>query len=952
MDSVFQLLTEKTRSVAELLGLTEPTSAQVLAIPRVLEGQNLLIIAPTGSGKTEAALLAILDQIAKYPQRHKGISLLYITPLRALNRDMLKRLMLWCQSLEISVEVRHGDTPPKRKREQSSRPPQILVTTPETLQAILAGSKMRRHLSHLKWVIVDEVHNLAESRRGAQLSIALERLLIAGARFQRIGLSATVGNPEEIGKFLVGSERNIEIVNALQEGKKVDYRVEMPKAEEEDYILARSLYTAPEVVSRLNRIIDLSRGHKSTLLFVNSRTHAESLGLRLGMLRAKVGVHHGSLPREERTKVENEFKSGSLPLLVCTSTLELGIDIGSADLSLQYMSPRQVTALIQRVGRSGHSLSKVSEGIILAVSPDDVLESQAVITLAKQREVEPTAVHYNSLDVLAHQVVGLTLDFPGGLTFSELMEIVRKAGAYSSLKEQDLRNVVDFLIKLRYVREQESKLFRTFRGRDYYYQNLSMIPDERRYKVVDLTTQQPIGILGEEFMMLHARKGVNFIIKGKVWRIESITEDGIVYVLPVEDPTAAVPGWEGEMLPLPKQVAVQVGRLREQIKEMLENKTEAEVIGLLNEVWDCEKAGREKVVEQISEHIRSGAPLPSHKSLLIEGYDRFLIIHSCYGDRVNNTLGELFEEVLMRKGFVRRWHSDGYRILIELTVNTIDFDLDVIRRQLFGFTSESVTPFLKGIIRKHFPFGYYMKFVAERFGALKRGIMMGGEGQKELGIKFRLTPIYDETLREALMLHVDLDTVGWLMDEVSSGRIKVEVFKSLERPSSLAYPILNKYVEDLEFTLPTSVERSNLERMKDALENEIVNLLCMNCGRLAEYIKVKELVNRPLCGGCRSGLLAVTFWSSRLAEQVLQKKLSHEKLTDEEQKVLARTRRSADLVLSYGKRAVVAQCVYGVGPQTASKILAKMHDEESDFYKDLLQAKMSFITTRPFWDKR
>ena len=290
----------------------------------------MLVIAPTGSGKTEAALLPLIDRMVREEHR-QGISLLYITPLRALNRDLLKRLQVWSAKLGFTVEVRHGDTPSADRQRMARRPPDLLITTPETLQAVLPGRRMRQHLRHVRAVVVDEVHELAGDRRGVQLTVGLERLNeVCPEGFQRVGLSATVGNPEEISGFLGGSEP-VRIVN-IPLSKDTRYKIEYPPPGEEDQELARRLYTAPEAAARLALVSDLVDAHDSTLIFVNSRVNAEMLGSKFNMMDQKIMVHHGSLPKEERVRAEEAFKAREVKGLVCTSTLELGIDIGSVDL--------------------------------------------------------------------------------------------------------------------------------------------------------------------------------------------------------------------------------------------------------------------------------------------------------------------------------------------------------------------------------------------------------------------------------------------------------------------------------------------------------------------------------------------------------------------------------------------------------------------------------------------
>ncbi|MGA2460830.1 MAG: DEAD/DEAH box helicase [Candidatus Bathyarchaeia archaeon] len=931
-------------------GFETPTPPQNAAIPQILMGKNVLLIAPTGSGKTEAVLLPIFDQLVKAKDR-QGISVIYITPLRALNRDLLKRLDFWSRNLGFTVEVRHGDTPQKDRRRQSIKPPDFLVTTPETLQAILPGKRMRTHLSSVRWVVIDEVHELADDRRGVQLTVGLERLReVTHQDFQRIGLSATVGNPDQIGAFVAGN-RPVEVIQVAPT-KRADYFVEFPHPTDEDYVIAQSLYTAPEAAARLNRIWELVEDHESTLIFVNSRTNAETLGSKFHQLKRNIAVHHGSLPREERVRVENGFKDGKIKALVCTSTLELGIDIGSVDLTVQYMSPRQVASLIQRVGRSGHRLDQVSQGKIMAVSTDDILESVAAIQEANENHVEPVKIHEKALDVLAHQIAGIIQESEEGVQTDHIFRMVQRAYPYRDLTRKEFDGVVSFLEKTRRLRSDNERLLRGSRTRQYYYENLSMIPDERRYRVIDVSTQQSVGILGEEFVMTKARLGIHFVIKGRVWQIEQISDDALVYVTPVEDPTAAIPGWDGELLPLPFELAQRVGTLRAEVSKELDTAATTTVVATLSKRWPTERYAVRKVVEEIEGHRDAGAPVPTDSRIVLEAFDRFLIIHACFGETVNNTLGEVYEELLSRKGLVRQWWADGYRILLELTTPTQELALDEIQATLFGVGEGVMEGIFNGVLHRHFPFGYYMKFIAERFGALRRGLMLGGDNLRELALRFRMTPIYDETIREALLLHVDFPRVREIYRSIRNGSMEVAVFKALDKPTPLAFHLLNKHIDIPELIAPEIVEKDTIERLKFSLDNMTVDLVCFECGRLAQAKVVKALPRKPKCHSCDSGLLAVSSWSTDFLLRILEKKLKGKTIEDQERDTLAKARRSADLVLSYGRRAIVAQCVYGIGPQTASRILAKMHDDERSFYKDLLEAKLKFIITRPFWDRQ
>jgi ATP-dependent Lhr-like helicase len=943
----FSELDDKIKDVAREIGITKETAVQKEAIPVILSGTNALIISPTGSGKTEAALLPVFDMILKDRDK-KGIRAIYVTPLRALNRDMLRRIELWGSKLGITVQVRHGDTLQKDRRKQALNPPDVLITTPETLQVLIMGSRLRQGLSNLRWIVVDEIHQLASDRRGAQLSLSLERVqqqTSKGSEFQRIGLSATVANSEEIAKFLAGTNRRVKIVDASSTLKSVEYRVEMPEPTEEDRRLASELFASSQAVARMARMADLIKGHDSVLIFVNSRTIAEFLAARLGTFGVKVGVHHGSLPREERERVELEFKSKKIAAMVCTSTLELGIDIGSVDLVIQYMSPKQVNSLIQRVGRSGHSLERTSEGVTLSVSPEDSLESIVISKEAMAKRLEPVTIHEGALDVLCHQVAGQLL-VAGRQKIPSMLELFRKSYCYRNLSEDQLRSVVNYMQILGYLRidTDGSILPRSSRCRNYYLENLSMIPDERRYNVIDLSNQQKVGILGEEFMMLHAEVGIHFIIKGRVWQIESMQAEN-VYVTPVVDPSASIPGWDGELLPLPKHVAEAVGKERGVLEARIRTERSKDELIEETKYWNADRNVRSSIVNEL-ELQKQNLAIPTGKRIILEKFDRYLIIHTSTGEWINQTLGELFEEILLRKGLIRHWWNDGYRIMIEFT--TEEFDVHEMAGLLFDYTDAS-KGFLNAVIRKHFPFGYYMKFIAERFGALKRGMMLSGDALKELVLKFRFTPVYEETLREALLLKVDVEGSLSLLRQCKSKDIEVLGMESKNGPSPLAMYIFDRYAE-MDENKDGSNALNTVESMQASISNEIVSLLCFKCAGLLEFVQVGSLSDTPKCERCNSSLLGVLFYGAKFAQSALEKKLKGLPLNQQESEILTKTRRAADLVLSYGKQGIIAQCVYGVGPQTAAKVLSKMQSKEDEFYSDLFEAKLNFIRTRQYWN--
>jgi len=952
--NVYNLLVKRVREALTELGFLEPTAPQVQAIPSILKGDNVLLIAPTGSGKTEAVLLPIFSNFVQREDK-RGISILYVTPLRALNRDMVRRLSFWANSLGIAVEVRHGDTEIKIRRRQALRPPNMLVTTPETLQAILPGVRMQQHLSHVRHVVIDEVHELAEDKRGVQLTVALERLFeITGREFQRVGLSATVGNPQKVAKFIAGDNRPTRVVEVpLPKG--YQYSVEYPVPEDTDYDLAEKLRTAPEAAARFRRILDLVRQHTSTLIFVNSRSNAEILGHKFNQLTNDIAVHHGSLSREERALIEDQFKAKALKAIVCTSTLELGIDIGHVDLVIQYLSPRQVSSLIQRVGRSGHRLGLVSKGIIVTAFPDDTMEAITATQRAYKGRLEPLHVHENALDVLSHQVVGILMD-KGRTTLDQALQIVKRAYPYRDLTREKLLDVVNYLHKLRNLWLEGDTLKRTRKTRDYYYENLSMIPDERRYPIVDVLSDRTIGTVGDEFMALRARIGLNIIIRGRVWRIVQIEDEtGSVYVVPSEDPLAALPGWDGEILPVPLTLAQEVGKLRQQIAEGLKREKSHEVVAeRLAKKLSTDKSTLLKPIEEIHEHIREGAPLPTNDHMLIEAFDKYVVIHACYGEVVNRTLGCVFDAVLSDHELITGWWNNGYRILIEMPRKVELKDLERLPKLLFNLTSKEVDRAFNDYMEARFPFSYKMKFVAERFGALPRGKTMGPERLAQLPIRFQKTPIYDETIREAMQEKVDLQSVKRIMRDVKKGKAKVSTLLRLEKPTPLAYHILAKYSEIPELMAPERVILTNIERMKKAVLARKPSLLCLSCGNYSEEKRIRELAEKLVCEKCGAGLLAHLRLDQdpKMIHDILKKRLEGEKLTPEELDQLTHARRTADLILSHGKKALIAFQVKGIGPETAFRILGKMHSNEDDFYMDLLKAKIQFLRTRPYWEER
>jgi ATP-dependent Lhr-like helicase len=945
--SVFSLLHPLIQSGLEELGVTEPTPPQEKVMEYLLKGESVLLIAPIASGKTEAALLPVFDRFLRDGYR-KGISIIYITPLRALNRDIYQRMRFWAEHLGVRIEVRHSDTTQKQRRHQITNPPNMLVTTPETLQAILPTKYIRPHLKSVQCVIIDEIHELAGSKRGAQLTIGLERLEEISPFFQRIGLSATVGNPEKIAEF-IGGRKKVKVIE-VEADKSYQYKVVFPEPSADDFDLADQLEVNPKTASRLNTIRSLVRRHNSTLIFVQGRGQAEGLSHKLKQLDDKIEVHHGSLSRELRHSVEDRFKAGDLKAIICTSTLQLGIDVGEVDLCIQYLSPRQVSTLIQRVGRAGHKLSKMSRGITIPAYGEDALESLVVSEMARSKHLEPVDIHLVPLDVLAHQIVGLSLNSEKGITIESLHSIITHAYPFKELSVRELEEFTLFMHKIGLVTKEGDVLMSRVKGRRYYFENLGMINDERRYPFINSVTDEVVGTVGDEFWSLRARVGLNVILRGRVWRILQIDEErGVLHALPSNDPLGALPGWDGELIPVGREVAEEASRLR---KKIFEASKKGDVENFANE-FDSDKESIIEIAAESERHIGSGVPLPTSNNLLLEVYDRYYIIHSPHGEKFNMTLGAILDAAFTEQDLIYAWWNDAYRILIEAPNKVNQEDADKVEKIVNSLNKTEVDRFLGEFMEARFPFGYKLKFIAERFGVIPKGKIMGPDRLENLYFRFKDTPIYKETLREAYQEKLDVKGVKEFVSGIIKGKFQV-IFKFVKQPSILALHILEKYADVEELMISEATVKNQLQYMKESIESRSLNLVCVNCGEWHKRIRIRDLPDNPICEHCGSGLLAAMRRHQDPSHflSVLKRWREGEELYGDDIDQMVYGRKTADMVLSYGKRALMALTVYGVGPMTSYQVLSRMHRSEEEFLKDLLKAKIQYMKTRQYWDEK
>src|SRR5881392_587015 len=552
----------KTRAWFEQAFAT-PTPAHTLGWPAIARGGHTLIQAPTGSGKTLAAFLYGIDRLNAAPG--EGLRLLYVSPLKALNYDVERNLRGPLAGLrsELRVGVRTGDTPQKERAAMLRQPPDILITTPESLFLLLT-SRARETLRGVETVIVDEVHAVAGTKRGAHLALSLERLQrLAGEPVQRIGLSATQRPLEEIGRFVSGGGE-IALVDAGR-AKELDLRVVVPLEDMREPGEYQSIW--PSIYPEILKLVE---SHRSTIVFVNNRRLAERLALRLNELADKeiARAHHGSLAREQRLEVEELLKAGEIPCLVATSSLELGIDMGAVDLVVQVESPKSVARGLQRIGRAGHELGAVSKGRIFPKFRADLLESAVVAERMLAGAIEETVIPRNPLDVLAQQIVAITADEE--ISVDDLHELVRGAYPFADLSRTQLENVLDMLAG-RYPSDEFAELWpriiwdRTagvIRGRSGVRRlavtNAGTIPDRGLFGVYLIGGGGRVGELDEE-MVYEARAGQTFLLGASTWRIEEITRDRVL-VSPAPGVPGAVPFWKGEGVGRPYELGEAIGR--------------------------------------------------------------------------------------------------------------------------------------------------------------------------------------------------------------------------------------------------------------------------------------------------------------------------------------------------------------------------------------------------------
>ncbi|MBS7610935.1 DEAD/DEAH box helicase [Candidatus Bathyarchaeota archaeon] len=940
----FEELSKRLLEALKDIGLEEPTSIQKKAIPLILSGRNTLIVAPTGYGKTEAALIPVFEAYLRLKDKPKGTVILYVTPLRALNRDLLRRIKVLCEKLGLEVDVRHGDTDDRTRRRQALKPPKMLITTPETLQAILPGRIMRGHFKGLKWVIVDEVHELLSSKRGVQLAVALERLkAIKNGDFQLIGISATLAEPKLAAEFISGSKpMSLAITEEL---KNAEVIVDNPQHSDVDFEKSTELALPADAVARIKALKEYVKGNYS-LVFTNTREHSEVLASRLKALapEVKVGVHHGSLSKDVRREAEEGIREGELNALICTSSMELGIDIGRLDMIIQYMSPRQVIRFVHRIGRSGHGVGKVSRGLVITVSPEDSLEAAVIVRRMSSRLLEKSRVHELALDVLAHQIAGLTLDFKR-IKADAAYEIIKRAYPYRRLTLDDFIEILNLLNSIGIVRYLNGELRSTRKTYSYYFENLSTIPDVEQYAVKNALDGGIIGVLDQEFVGERGEAGLIFIMRGQTWRILSIDhEKKIVNVEPTREIIGAVPSWEGELIPVSREVASEVYEIISKIYD--EIKRSGDPFKPLQN-YKLTKSAKSKIVEYVEEQSKACTLISSPRRILVEGFRETAVIHIPFGDLINRTLALTLTAVLSnRSGYSIGFQVDPYRICL---LGLLNLSIQNVVEEIKRLKPEELVQLLEAILPETSLFKWRFWHVAKRIGVVSRDADYNSLKIKALIEAYRGTPVFHETFREILTDKLDLKGTMDVLDGIARGEISVDVLPSGLNPSPIAMPILERALPQ-DVLRPVCSDSDTLKLLKLRLMNTRVKLICIYNNDWETIRKVADVPEKIRCPRCKSTLIAVTKPGEQDSRKIIKNWLEQRKMGEDTKNMWMRLWQSASLVQSLGRLAVMVMAGRGIGPTTASRILSKPFINEEQLLKEIHKAEIEYIRTRPFWD--
>ena len=802
-----------------------PTDVQVRGWEQVAAGRHALMAAPTGSGKTLAAFLWCLDRLMSepVPPEAERCRVLYVSPMKALAHDVDRNLRSPLVGIgrqleaagaappDIHAAIRTGDTPVDARRSMERHPPDILITTPESLFLLLT-SAARRILASVRWLIVDEIHSVAGTKRGSHLALSLERLCaLTKVEPQRIGLSATQRPLEEVARFLGGAGREVSIVDAGRL-KTMEVRVEVPvedmsrlSSEEETGRTLNSIW--PAIYPRL---LELIQAHRSTIVFVNSRRLAERLAARINELAGEdlVRAHHGSIAREQRLLIEDQLKAGTLRGLVATSTLELGIDMGAVDLVLQVEAPPSVAAGIQRVGRAGHSVGEVSKGVVIPKFRGDLLEAAAVVEGMLDGRIESTVVPRRPLDVLAQQVVAMcAMD---EWKVDELAAVVRRAYPYSELGPRAFESVLDMLsgrypsdefVELR-PRIVWDRIAATVRGRagaqKLAVTNPGTIPDRGLYTVNLLDDGRRVGELDEE-MVYESRVGETFVLGASTWRIAEITPSQVL-VTPAPGEPGKIAFWKADAPSRPAELGLALGKM---VRE-LRSSDPAAAQKRLRERAGFDDRAVKNLLAYLDEQAAATGSVPDDRTVVVERFrdeigDWRVCVHTPLGSRVHAPLALALEARLQERLSVNAralWTDDGIALHLPDVESPPSLEELMLEPEEVQQLVAAQLP-ASALFAAHFRENAARSLLLPRRRPGQRTPLwqqrMRSAGLLQVAGKYPDFPILAETWREVMSDHFDMPALTDFLRRIRSREVRV-VAVDTERASPFASSLLFSYV--------------------------------------------------------------------------------------------------------------------------------------------------------------
>ena len=903
-------------------GFQNLTKIQSISVPVMARMKNCLLVAPTGSGKTEASIIPIFSLLENDRDNkinmtdNNAIIVLYITPLRALNNDVLRRIMNYAKKRNLEAQIRHGDTTRTARQKLIKKPPHILITTPESLGIILTHEKFQSYLKHLRWVIVDEVHELIGNERGTHLTVSLERLEnISSHNVVRIGLSATVGNLKDAANFISGTNRKCAILvdNTI---RKYDIDVK--------YLKGSIINVAKFVIKYLND----NKICGSILLFTNTRDEAEYIGTTIrNQNDIPIEVHHGSLSRETREETEIKLREGLTGIVVCTSSLELGLDIGSVELVIHYGSSKQVSKLVQRIGRSRHVNFKSAKGLIIANSGDDELECLSIINRMKKRSIEIQEPHTDALDVVSHHLVGFVISTSESKKLDEFYQIITSAYPFRSLSFSDLEQCAALLDSFKIIKyDPKNKTYaRRIKSYKYYFENISTIPNIVKFEVMDVIRKKRIGTLDQQFIGEFGERGNVFILKGTQWRIVSVDDNKLqVNVEQVFGSPINIPHWIGEMIPVDYETAVEVGKLRNKVLNDSNINVESEIKNTLQKI----------------------PIIPDSKNIVIESVinKNAVVVHSTFGTKINNTLSSLFSTFLASYvGHLVETKSDPYRILLSSSVRLSRINIEKVFYDEYDVEAILITS-----LSNTYNLNWRVWMVSKKFGLVDKNAIYDKRLARFIYDRYSKTPISKESIRELIHDKYDVESTQQILQKIRNREISIHWF-DLSLFSPLAQSIIEH--QSKSSSSPLSIERGVLELIKERLDKTKHRLICIRCGKWERLVETREIVESISCKVCGSRLITTTFSSDYELSKIILNKLKGSEINPEQNHKFERAWKAASLINNFGKKALTVLSGYGIGVETAARILRNYVDDEN-LYKNIYDAERQYVTTRGFWNDK